>query len=219
MPIEPPRKETITGIILAGGRARRMGGRDKGLVPFAGRPLVEWAIEALAPQVGGLVISANRNREVYTAYGYPVIADEIEGFAGPLAGFASAMATVTTPWIATLPCDGPYPAPDLVERQCAALSGQGPQIAVATDGRRMQPVHALIPLTLAPSLKEYLASGEREVGRWYGRHRVALVDLSDRPESFANINRAEDCALLEQARGSEQPLGFSRYRESNRRVG
>lgn len=197
MPIEPPRREAITGLILAGGRGRRMGGRDKGLVPFAGQPLVEWAIEALSPQVGRLAISANRNLEVYAAYGYPVIADEIEGFQGPLAGLASAMVRATTAWIATLPCDGPFPAPDLVERLCKALSGQDAPIAVATDGKRVQPVYALIPVSLAPSLKEYLVSGERGVGRWYSRHRVALADLSDRPESFANINRAEDSALLE----------------------
>jgi len=197
MDIEPPRRENITGVVLAGGMARRMGGQDKGLVPFGGRPLVEWVIEALAPQVKGLVINANRNRDVYAAYGHPVIADEIEGFQGPLAGFASAMAAVDTPWIATLPCDGPFPAPDLVERLCAALAGQEAEIAVATDGERMQPVYALMPVALAPSLHRFLERGERKIDRWYAKHRVALADFSDRPNAFANINSAEDSGRLE----------------------
>lgn len=197
MSIEAPRKETITGIVLAGGRARRMGGRDKGLIPFAGRPLVARAIEALAPQVSTLVVNANRNRDAYAAYGHPVIADEIEGFQGPLAGFASAMAFVATPWILTLPCDGPFPPPDLAERLCTAVTEQDAEIAVATDGKRIQPVYALMPVSLAPSLRMYLVSGERKIDRWYARHRVALADLSDRPDSFANINSDEDLRLLE----------------------
>ena len=195
-----PRKETITGVVLAGGKARRMGGQDKGLRPFAGRPMVEWVIDSLAPQVGALVINANRNREAYAAYGHPVIADEIEGFQGPLAGFASTMAAVSTPWILTLPCDGPYPAPDLAERLCAALAEQEAEIAVATDGNRMQPVYALIPVALAASLRDYLAAGERKIDRWYARHRVALVDLSDHPEAFANVNTLEDSRTLERGR-------------------
>ena len=114
--------EAVTGVILAGGQARRMGGRDKGLVSFRGRPLVDWVIVAgLRPQVAALAINANRNEQAYAALGYPVIADRIEGFQGPLAGFASAMAAAGTPWIVTVPCDGPFLAPDLVERLCAAL--------------------------------------------------------------------------------------------------
>lgn len=190
-------KERVTGVILAGGQARRMGGRDKGLVPFRGRPLVEWVIAALAPQVAALIINANRNRQAYEAFGYPVVADQIEGFQGPLAGFASAMAAVTTPWVVTVPCDGPFLAPDLVQRLVAALlSDGGAELAVATDGQRLQPVYALLPVALAPSLRGFLAAGERKVDLWYARHRVALADLGDRAESFANINSDEDAALL-----------------------
>jgi molybdenum cofactor guanylyltransferase len=174
-----------------------MGGTDKGLVPLSGRPLVAWVIQALAPQVGAVIINANRNREIYAAYGYPVIADEIEGFQGPLAGFASAMKAVTTPWIATVPCDGPYPAPDLVERLCRTIDEQKAEIAVATDGRRLQPVYALVPVALAASLHRFLDSGERKIDRWYAGHRTALADLSDRPECFVNVNSAEDSRELE----------------------
>lgn len=201
MSSEAPRKENITGIVLAGGLARRMGGQDKGLVPFAGRPLVEWVIEVLKPQVERLAINANRNLDTYAGYGYPVVTDEITGFQGPLAGFAGAMAAVDTPWIVTLPCDGPFPAPDLVERLCAALTGRGAEIAVASDGNRMQPVYALIAVALAPKLHEFLASGERKIDRWYAKHRIALADFSDRPRSFANVNSAEDSQQLERELG------------------
>ena len=197
MSIETPGRENITGVVLAGGMARRMGGQDKGLVPFAGHPLVQWVIDALSPQVSTLVINANRNGATYAAYGYPVIADDIDGFQGPLAGFASAMVAAETSWIVTLPCDGPFPAPDLVERLCAALAEQDAEIAVASDGNRMQPVYALIPVSLAPSLQAFLASGERKIDRWYAEHRVALANFSDRPDAFANINSADDSARLE----------------------
>jgi molybdenum cofactor guanylyltransferase len=154
-------------------------------------------IEALVPQISRILINANRNRMTYATYGYPVITDEFDGFQGPLAGFVSAMAAVTTPWITTLPCDGPFPAPDLVERLCAALAGQDAEIAVATDGNRVQPVYALLPVALAPSLREFLASGERKIDRWYARHQVALADLGDRPKGFININTAADSQRLE----------------------
>lgn len=194
---QQPCREAVTGVILAGGQARRMGGRDKGLVTFRGRPLVDWVVAGLRPQVAALVINANRNEQAYAALGYPVIADRIEGFQGPLAGFASAMAAASTPWIVTVPCDGPFLAADLVDRLCAALMHADAEIAVATDGKRMQPVYALLPVALGPSLQAFLAAGERKIDLWYAQHRVALADLSDRPESFANINSEEDVALLQ----------------------
>jgi molybdopterin-guanine dinucleotide biosynthesis protein A len=202
MQFEEPQRQNITGVILAGGEARRMGGVDKGLLGFAGRPLIERVIDALAPQVSGLVINANRNRERYAAYGYPVIADSMTGFQGPLAGVASAMAAVDTPWILTLPCDGPFPPPELAERLIAALRAEAAEIAVASHGGLIQPVHALIPAALAPDLRVFLASGQRKVGRWYARHRTARADFSDRPGCFANINSAEDSRRLERERGS-----------------
>jgi molybdopterin-guanine dinucleotide biosynthesis protein A len=195
-PTQPPTPAEITGIILAGGKARRLNGRDKGLEPFSGRPLVEWVVAALAPQVGGLLINANRNQETYGRLGYPVIADRLDDFQGPLAGFASAMAAANTPWILTVPCDGPFLAPDLAARLVAALAQDDAELAVASDGRRMQPVHALLPVALAPSLAAFLAEGERKIDRWYARHRVAVADLSDRPESFANLNTEADAADL-----------------------
>lgn len=198
MEIQSPTLETITGVILAGGRARRMGGVDKGLVPFAGRPLIEWVIDGLTPQVGKLLINANRNMDQYASYGHPVINDTIADFQGPLAGFVSAMAAAEPGWIATVPCDGPFLATELVGRLCAAVDREQSEIAVATDGKRMQPVYALIPTALVASLRQFLAEGDRKIDLWYSRHRVALADLSDRPESFININSMQDSKRLEQ---------------------
>ncbi|HYN79739.1 MAG TPA: molybdenum cofactor guanylyltransferase MobA [Lamprocystis sp. (in: g-proteobacteria)] len=196
----PTAKASITGVILAGGQARRMGGVDKGLVAFAGRPLIEWVITALRPQVGTLLINANRNLERYADYGLMVIPDLEPGFQGPLAGIRSAMQAARTDWIVTVPCDGPYPAPDLVERLATALSAADAELAVATDGVRIQPVHALLPVRLAASLAEALGAGERKVDRWYARHRVAYADFSDRPDCFLNINTQAD---------AERPAGRS----------
>ncbi|AUB85485.1 molybdenum cofactor guanylyltransferase MobA [Candidatus Thiodictyon syntrophicum] len=192
-----PSRAAITGVILAGGQSSRLGGHDKGLRPFAGRPLVEWVIAALAPQVDTLLISANRNLERYADYGLPVVADLDPGFQGPLAGIRSAMRAAATAWIITLPCDGPYPAPDLVARLLLALRTQAGDLAVATDGQRLQPVHALLPVALATDLETFLAAGERKPTRWYDRHRVALADFSDRPDCFANINTPDDALALE----------------------
>jgi len=219
---EAPQADAITGVILAGGRARRLGGLDKGLMDYAGRPLVEWVIAALRPQVRTLIINANRNLERYRAYGWPVVTDRMADFQGPLAGIASALAAAETPYILTLPCDGPRPPADLGRRLCEALvtpttqigDSSGPliaaardqassaaaaapaEIAVASDGGRLQPVHALIPTCLASSLDAFLAGGERRVHRWYARHRTAIADFSDQPDAFANINVEEDARRL-----------------------
>jgi molybdopterin-guanine dinucleotide biosynthesis protein A len=193
---EEPRPETITGVILAGGAGRRMGGRDKGLVDFAGRPLIERVIASIEPQVGALLISANRNRERYGRYGYPVIADRMEGYQGPLAGFAAAMSAARTSWILTLPCDGPFPPPDLAQRLAAALVAQDAEIAVAREAERVQPVYALLPVALAQDLGAFLAAGERRILSWYARHRAAEADFSDRPGCFANVNSTEESRLL-----------------------
>ncbi|WP_295448650.1 molybdenum cofactor guanylyltransferase MobA [uncultured Thiodictyon sp.] len=202
-----PNRTAITGVILAGGAARRLGGQDKGLWSFAGRPLVEWVIRALAPQVGTLLISANRNLEHYAGYGLPVVTDLDPGFQGPLAGVRSALRAARTDWIVTLPCDGPYPAPDLVARLVQALHDQRGELAVATDGRRIQPVHALLPVALAADLEAFLDTGERKPTLWYARHRVALADLSNRPGCFANLNTPEDAADLAPIRHAGRDTG------------
>ncbi|WP_369162738.1 molybdenum cofactor guanylyltransferase MobA [Candidatus Thiodiazotropha sp. LNASS1] len=182
----------VTAVILAGGRGRRMGGEDKGLIELNGRPLVQHVISAIQPQVAAILINANRNQERYAAFGYPVIADSLLDYQGPLAGFIAAMQAVATEDMLTLPCDGPLVPPDLVERLYEARQLAGADIAVAHDGDRLQPVYALIPKRLADSLQRYLDRGDRKIDLWYEEHRVAHADFSDIPRTFINVNTLQE---------------------------
>lgn len=184
--------EDITAVILAGGQGRRMGGRDKGLLDFNGRPLVALLIEELERQTLDIVINANRNLQHYRSFGYPVINDRLENYQGPLAGFASAMHAVKTDFILTLPCDGPTLADDYAARFMARFEQTGAPIIVAFDGERLQPVHALIRTSLLPGLDRFLATGDRKIDRWYALHDYAQADFSDRADMFRNINTPID---------------------------
>jgi molybdenum cofactor guanylyltransferase len=190
-------REAVTGVILAGGEARRMGGQDKGLITVAGRPMIEYIIDAVGPQVGALLINANRSRDRYARYGFPVIADEFEGFNGPLAGMASCMRVAATKYIATMPCDSPWIPEDLVERLYRRLQEENAEIGVAHNGERMQPVFSIIHCGLLDSMLAYLESGERKIDRWYARHRTVTADFSDRPDTFINVNTPEDIEKIE----------------------
>ena len=182
----------ITAVILAGGKGQRLGGEDKGLLDFNGRPLAAVLIEQLERQSVDIVINANRNTGRYAALGYPVIADRLDDFQGPLAGFASAMAAVDTDFILTLPCDGPRLCEDYVARFVAAQTRTGAPILVAHDGDRLQPVHALVRVDLLSDLQAFLAGGDRKIDRWYARHDFAETDFSDRASMFRNINTPDD---------------------------
>lgn len=198
MAAEPPLKPSnLTGLILAGGRARRLGGVDKGLLPLGGRPLVAWAIQALEPQVGALLINANRRLDLYRGFGHPVIPDRDADHAGPLAGIASALAAAPTGWVLCVPCDTPLVPGDLATRLADALLTGEADVAAAHDGTRLQPLHALIPVRLAEALDHYLASGGGAVQGWYRSLRVALADFSDRPEDFSNINTWDELRQVE----------------------
>ena len=168
-----------------------LGGQDKGLVSYQDKKLIEHVLDKIKPQVSEILINANRNQDEYKNYGYPVIDDEMHDFQGPLAGFLTAMKMVKTDYIVTLPCDGPDLSEDFVKRMMGKLSTTKDEIAVAHDGERMQPVHALIPVTLAQDLAAFLESGDRKIDRWYAQHKTALVDFSDKPEVFFNVNTEE----------------------------
>lgn len=182
----------ITAVILAGGRGRRMGGQDKGLIEFNGRALVAILIDRLSQQVSSILINANRNRDRYQAFGYPVVSDQLDDYQGPLAGFACAMATVDTDFILTLPCDGPSLASDYVARFITSQQRSGAAICVADDGERLQPVHALIKVDLLTSLNAFLESGDRKIDRWYAMHDFVKTDFSDCADMFRNINTPSD---------------------------
>ena len=182
----------ITGVILAGGRGSRLGGVDKGLVPLHGRPLIEYAIDALRPQVASLLISANRNRDVYASYGYPVIADVMGDYDGPLAGMLSAMRAAGTAYILTTPCDAPSIPADLARRLGEALIRENAVASAVSLQGRLQPVFALLRRTLADDLEHCLKQGERGAGDWLRRHQAVPVDFSDAAGGFANINTPQE---------------------------
>ena len=191
--------QDITAVILAGGQGRRMGGRDKGLIEFDGKPLVALLIEQLRLQGVDTVINANRNHDRYRAFGCAVVSDQLDDYQGPLAGFASAMNAVDSRYILTLPCDGPRLAPDYVARFLAATASDRSGVLVADDGDRLQPVHALLAVSLADSLQRFLDSGERKIDRWYAQHDFTRVDFSDNTDMFRNINTPSDQQALSES--------------------
>ena len=195
MKVDP---QEVTVVVLAGGRGRRMGGRDKGLVEIGGAALIEHVISIMAPQAGKLMINANRNAEAYRRYGYAVVSDSMSGFQGPLAGFASAMANADTPYVVTIPCDSPLLPDDLVQRLIDALHDGHAELAVAHDGERLQPVFALIDVRLLASLQRFLERGDRKIDLWYAGHKMALTDFSDSPNMFLNLNTPADEESLAQ---------------------
>ncbi len=190
-------KAQITGVILAGGRATRMGGMDKGLVSLKGVPMLEHILAVLRPQVGEILINANRNFARYANYGYKVVPDMLGDYFGPLAGMASAMQAASTEYILAVPCDSPLLPSDLAARMIAALLRDQADISVAHDGERMQPVFSLLRRDLLVSLLAYLESGERKIDLWYAGHKLALADFTDSPGTFLNVNTPEDRIALE----------------------
>jgi molybdopterin-guanine dinucleotide biosynthesis protein A len=186
-----------TGVVLAGGRGRRMGGLDKGLMLFHGRPLVAYSIDALKAVADHVLVSANRHVDAYAELGYPVIADADDQFDGPLAGLLSAMQNAKTSYVLSVPCDCPLIRGELLGRLYTTLRAQKAEVCVAHDGERVHPVIMIVQRSLAPSLADYLAAGERKVETWLRRHRLVLADFRDHPEVFVNVNTREDLARLQ----------------------
>lgn len=199
---------SIAGSILAGGAGRRMGGADKGLLQVAGKPLIAWAIERLAPQAAQIMVSANRNHAQYLQHAGEVVADEPylnpgqsqgedqgQDYAGPLAGFLASMRATRAPYLLTLPCDAPFAPPDLSQRLARALTHSNAHIAVAQVGDTLHPVHALMATSLLDNLAQALAQGERSVARWCTAQTCVQVNFDDQSEAFININTPELLAL------------------------
>jgi len=187
----------ITGVILAGGQGRRMGGVDKGLQPLRGRPMVAWVIERIAPQVDEVLINANQNIERYRALGHRVIPDEIAGYAGPLAGLHRGLTEAAHDLVATVPCDSPFLPRDLVVRLRAALEREQAEIAVAKTGAQPHPVFCLCRRRVLPGLTDFLAAGGRKIDAWYANLEVIEVAFDDNPDAFSNINTGEELRAFE----------------------
>ncbi|MEX0638293.1 MAG: molybdenum cofactor guanylyltransferase MobA [Burkholderiales bacterium] len=182
--------DAVSGIVLAGGQGRRMGGVDKGLVHLRGKPLVAWVLERLAPQVGEIVINANQNLEAYAAFGHRVVPDDVGGFAGPLAGLHAGLAAVAHELAVTVPCDSPFLPADLVARLRAALGAN--ELAVAKTGDQPHPVFSLVRRSVHAHLGAFLAGGGRKIDAWYASLKVVEVPFDDEADAFRNINTREE---------------------------
>jgi molybdopterin-guanine dinucleotide biosynthesis protein A len=185
---------SITGIILAGGMGRRMGGIDKGLVELNGEPMVAHVLARLSPQVDKVLINANQNQDRYAAFSCPVVPDAVGGFAGPLAGLHAGMTAATTPLVVTVPCDSPFLPLDLVERLAAAMERDDAQLAVARTFDQPHPVFALVRRDVLPHLATFLADGGRKIDAWYATLRIIEVPFDDCEAAFRNINTADELA-------------------------
>lgn len=190
----------ITGLILAGGRGSRMGGVDKGLQNHDGVPLAMHALMRLSPQVGEVMINANRNLGAYESMGVPVWPDTLADYAGPLAGFLTGLEHCETPYLVTVPCDSPLFPADLVMRLAQALEANDAEIAIAAtleDGAlQVQPVFCLMQSALIESLVHFTASGQRKIDKWTALHRCALVPFDD-AQAFANANTPDELKALQ----------------------
>ena len=191
MPAATASAAPLTGVILAGGRARRMGGQDKGLVEYRGRPLLAHVIERLAPQVDTLLVNANRNRSQYAAFGYPVIADAADGFLGPLAGILAGLQEAQAGLVLVAPCDSPHVGRDLAARLAEPLAEAEAEGAVACCDGRMQPVFAILRTALAEPLAAFLDQGGRKIDAFYAAQAIVEVPFGD-AHAFRNINTPED---------------------------
>ena len=198
--MEPIPVEQITGLILAGGRGSRMGGVDKGLQTHLGLPLAMQALLRLQPQVGALMINANRNLAANESMGVPVWPDALADYPGPLAGFLAGLERCETAYLVTVPCDTPNFPTDLVERLAAALVAEDAEIAMAAtreDGQlQVQPVFCLMAATLMESLVAFTQGGQRKIDRWTGQHRCATVVFDD-ADAFFNANTLDELQRLQ----------------------
>lgn len=185
--------DRITGIVLAGGQGRRMGGVDKGLQLLRGKPMAQWVIERFAPQVDELLINANQNIEQYQLLGNRIIPDTIGGYAGPLAGLHRGLGVAAHPLVVTAPCDSPFLPLDLVAQLKAALDANHADLAVAKTGDQPHPVFSLCRKSVLPSLAAFLESGGRKIDAWHAQLKVVEVDFSDEA-AFRNINTREELA-------------------------
>ncbi|ANQ66843.1 molybdenum cofactor guanylyltransferase [Candidatus Pseudothioglobus singularis] len=184
-------KNEISVVILAGGRASRMGGKDKGLIELDGAPLIAYVHEVVKNKASHIFISANRNTEQYSLYG-EVIIDDLKDFQGPLAGISKALKSCETKYLLVLPCDSPYIDSKLIDDMIAAMSLSDSDICVAHDGSIMHATFALMKSNLSTSLDKFLDSGGRKMALWYRQQNTKRVDVSNHLEVLTNLNSPED---------------------------
>lgn len=186
----PKNTQEITAVILAGGQGSRLGGVDKGLLQLHQLPLIQHVINRIQPQVSEIVISANRNLEIYADFGFSVYKDDFSDFAGPLAGILKALQQSQSEWLLTVPADSPFVPADLALRLSQKMKNN--KIVMSHDGEYLQPTFALVHKSLATSLNNFLQSGERKTRVWMQQQPHSIVDFSDQANAFININTEEE---------------------------
>lgn len=191
------RKSRVTAVVLAGGQGSRLGGKDKGLLVVAGKPLIAHVLRRIVPQVSTVVISANRHLDQYARFEFPVVADHLRDHQGPLAGIAAALAHVHTEYLLTIPCDSPLLPIDLVDRLWTAMEDEDADMAVAHDGEQLQHLVALIRREAAGSVDEFLDEGGRAVKEWAAKMFPAVAWFADQPLAFRNVNNDTDMRDIE----------------------
>ena len=180
----------VTGLVLAGGQGRRMGGVDKGLQLLHGKPMVAAVLARLAPQVDEIIINANQNLHAYERFGHRVVPDAIGGFAGPLAGLHACLGEANHDLVLTVPCDSPFLPLDLLKRLSKELSDN--DLAVAKTGDQAHPVFSLVRVSVLDHLSKFLSTGGRKIDAWYATLEVIEVPFDDEAEAFRNINTREE---------------------------
>ena len=193
----PGATPAVTGVILAGGLGRRMGGVDKGLQLLNGRPMAARVLARLAPQVDEVLINANQNLERYSLLGCRVVPDRLSGYAGPLAGLHCGLSEARHDLVATVPCDSPFLPEDLVARLAAPLQDETVDLAVAKTGTQPHPVFCLARRRLLHHLSAFLQSGGRKIDAWYATLKVVEVAFDGEAVAFSNINTAEELRSAE----------------------
>ena len=193
-------KNKVTGVVLAGGLARRMNKQDKGLVVYHNKPMVAYSVEAMSKVANTVLINANRNQQEYAQFGYKVIADQTDTFDGPLAGVLSGMLNAKTDIVCVMPCDSPLIKAEHLQSLLTALTENKVNIAVAFDGERMHPVFLALKTSLKDSLEKYLVAGNRKIDLWLQQHQLIKVDFSQNAEVFLNINTLDELEALEKSR-------------------
>lgn len=196
-------QKKVTGVILAGGLARRMNNQDKGLVVYHDKAMVSYAVTAMSEVVDKVFINANRNLSAYRQFSCEVITDQTDTFDGPLAGVLSAMTHASTENLIVMPCDSPLIKKQHLQRLLHELQENEADIAVAFDGVRMHPVFLALKTLLQPSLKTYLQEGNRKIDIWLQQHKLIKVDFSQNAEVFLNINTLSELQTLENEAGKQ----------------
>jgi molybdenum cofactor guanylyltransferase len=187
----------VTGVILAGGLARRMNNQDKGLAHFKGQPLVSYAIAAMRPVADQTIINANRNLADYQQFGLPVVSDQTDSFDGPLAGILAAMLFAESSTLLVMPCDSPLVRADHLQKLLSTRAEFDANVAVAFDGERLHPVFLALKTSLKSNLQDYLRSGQRKMENWLTLQKTVKVDFSQEPHIFININSLSELSDLE----------------------